>query len=114
MWSSFCVRYTLDLTMSSISFSQIVDQELEVRNCKSLLHLNADELALHQLSEDNTSSSDSEQHVILAEKLKLAESLEYNSTASKLEIENIHLAEQLHRFGFLVETILAFHRITHM
>lgn len=93
--------------MSSVSFWQIEDRELEVRSCKSLLHLNAEVPAWHQTSED-IKSSDSKQHVMLAEKREIAKSLEHNSTVSKLEMENLRLTEQLHRFYF-VETISAYY-----
>lgn len=68
-----------------------------MRNCKNLLHLHAEESLRLQLSEDLAPSADSEQHVILAEKLEIAGSLEYNSTVTKLEMENLGLTEQLRR-----------------
>ena len=68
-----------------------------MRNCKNLLHLHADESLRLQSSEDIEPSSDSEKHIILAEKLEVAGSLEYNSTVTKLEMENLRLKEQLRR-----------------
>jgi hypothetical protein len=78
-------------------FWQIEEREIELRNFKNLLHLHADESLRRQSSEDVAPSSDSEQHVILAEKLEIAGSLEYNSTVTKLEMENLRLTEQLQR-----------------
>lgn len=75
----------------------IEDRELELINCKGLLHLIDGESARHQLSED-VKSSDSEQRVILAEKQEIANSLERNSAVSKLQLENYRLTEQIQRY----------------
>ena len=82
-----------------------------MKNCKNLLNLHTDESLRPHSSEDNLSSADSEHHVIFAEKLEIAGSLEYNSTVRKLEMENLRLAEQLRRyyipgnnFGFALKT----------
>lgn len=71
-----------------MAYWQIQEQEIEVRDCKSLLHLRATEVA--------ESSSDSEKKTLWAEKLEVAERLEYQRVVTKLDLENSRLSQQLH------------------